>query len=151
MHQHHLFGSDLGATLANAARLWAHMFPHEYVRYLVAASLAYGLIHLLFARLLAGRKIRAAKPPAAQMVREFLTSTRTPMIFAFSGLLTIGGIELGLIHIYSSAGERGWFYFAFTVAALIVLHDAWFYWTHRLIHDPRLFRRFHRTHHKSMN
>ncbi len=151
MHQHHLFGTDFGATLVNAAQLWAHMFPHEYVRYLVAASLAYGLIHVLFARLLAGRKIRAAKPPAAQMVREFLTSTRTAMIFAFSGLLTIGGMELGLIHIYSPAGERGWLYFAVTVVILIVLHDAWFYWTHRLIHDPRLFRRFHRTHHKSMN
>ncbi|MGD9799362.1 MAG: sterol desaturase family protein, partial [Parvularculaceae bacterium] len=33
--------------------------------------------------------------------------------------------------------------------AMIVLHDAWFYWTHRLIHDPRLFRRIHRTHHRS--
>lgn len=151
MHHHHLFGPDLATTLANAARLWAHMFPHEYGRYLVAAALAYGVLHLALARRFAGRKIRPARPPAKQMLREFLTSTRTAMIFAFSGLLTIGGLELGVIQIYSPAGERGWLYFAFTVVALILLHDAWFYWTHRLIHDPRLFRRFHRTHHKSNN
>ena len=151
MHDHHLFGPDAATTMKNAALLWTHMFPHEYVRYLVAATLAYVLLHLALSRLLAGRKIRPARPPAQQMVREFLVSTRTAGIFAFSGLMTIGGLELGLIHIYSPAGERGWIYFAFTVIALIVLHDAWFYWTHRLIHDPRLFRRFHRTHHKSMN
>ena len=33
----------------------------------------------------------------------------------------------------------------------IVLHDAWFYWTHRLMHHPRVFRHCHRTHHLSMN
>jgi len=32
---------------------------------------------------------------------------------------------------------------------LIVLHDAWFYWTHRLMHYPPIYRRFHRLHHKS--
>jgi sterol desaturase/sphingolipid hydroxylase (fatty acid hydroxylase superfamily) len=151
MHDHHLFGPDAMTTLKNAGLLWLHMFPHEYVRYLVAATLAFLGLHVALSRALSGRKIRPARAPSKQMVREFLTSTRTAGVFAFSGLMTIGGIELGLIHIYSLAGERGWLYFAFTVVALIVLHDAWFYWTHRLIHDPRLFRRFHRTHHRSMN
>ena len=30
-------------------------------------------------------------------------------------------------------------------------HDAYFYWVHRLMHDPRWFRRTHRRHHKSYN
>ncbi len=30
-------------------------------------------------------------------------------------------------------------------------HDAWFYWSHRLICHRRLFRRVHRLHHKSQN
>jgi Delta7-sterol 5-desaturase len=32
---------------------------------------------------------------------------------------------------------------------MIVLHDTYFYWTHRLMHHPRLYRLFHRTHHLS--
>jgi hypothetical protein len=32
---------------------------------------------------------------------------------------------------------------------MIVAHDTWFYWTHRAMHRPRLFRVFHRTHHLS--
>lgn len=31
------------------------------------------------------------------------------------------------------------------------MHDAYFYWTHRLIHHPRLFRFFHGVHHESHN
>jgi sterol desaturase/sphingolipid hydroxylase (fatty acid hydroxylase superfamily) len=32
---------------------------------------------------------------------------------------------------------------------MVVVHDTYFYWTHRAMHHPRLFRWFHRTHHKS--
>jgi Delta7-sterol 5-desaturase len=34
---------------------------------------------------------------------------------------------------------------------MIVVHDAYFYWTHRLMHHGRLYRAFHRTHHLSMS
>lgn len=35
-----------------------------------------------------------------------------------------------------------------TVAALDVLHDAWFYWTHRLLHWRALYRHVHYIHHR---
>jgi Delta7-sterol 5-desaturase len=31
----------------------------------------------------------------------------------------------------------------------ILIHDTYFYWTHRAMHHPRLFRAFHRVHHLS--
>jgi len=34
---------------------------------------------------------------------------------------------------------------------MILLHDAWFYWTHRLIHYPPIFQWAHRLHHRSNN
>ena len=36
-----------------------------------------------------------------------------------------------------------------TVIALDYLHDAWFYWTHRLLHTKFLYRRVHYLHHQS--
>lgn len=35
-----------------------------------------------------------------------------------------------------------------TVAALDVLHDTWFYWTHRLLHWRPLYRKIHYMHHR---
>jgi Delta7-sterol 5-desaturase len=35
-----------------------------------------------------------------------------------------------------------------TVVALDYLHDAWFYWTHRLLHWKPLYRHVHYLHHR---
>jgi sterol desaturase/sphingolipid hydroxylase (fatty acid hydroxylase superfamily) len=35
------------------------------------------------------------------------------------------------------------------LALVLLLDDAWFYWTHRALHTPKLYKRFHRTHHRS--
>ncbi|MEO1136711.1 MAG: sterol desaturase family protein [Pseudomonadota bacterium] len=134
------------------ARSFVQIFPFDLTRYVLGAGGVYLIVNLALSGLLASRKIRANSPGTAQMRREFLTSMRTVAIFAFTGAALIAtGVEAGVISIDARVAERGWTYFVFNLAALIVLHDAWFYWTHRLIHDPRLFRRLHRTHHKSHN
>lgn len=35
-----------------------------------------------------------------------------------------------------------------TIVALDYLHDAWFYWTHRLLHWKPLYRHVHAIHHE---
>ena len=58
----------------------------------------------------------------------------------------------GLTKLYSGKiqGVRGWAYAFLTVAALDLLHDAWFYWTHRWMHSWKpLYRRVHSLHHES--
>jgi sterol desaturase/sphingolipid hydroxylase (fatty acid hydroxylase superfamily) len=42
--------------------------------------------------------------------------------------------------------RMSWWSIPVSIAALIVLQDAWFYWTHRLLHTRRLYR-FHKQHH----
>ncbi len=133
-------------------RTYIGVLPTDLLRYLIGAGGVYLAVNLLLARALAGRKIREKSPDGAQMRREFWASMRTVAIFAFIGATFVGGgIETGVIEVDAGVGARGWAYFAFNLAALIVLHDAWFYWTHRLIHHPRLFRHIHRLHHKSHN
>jgi Delta7-sterol 5-desaturase len=48
-----------------------------------------------------------------------------------------------------NAHSTGWFWSS--IAISIFVHDTYFYWTHRLMHHPKLFRWFHRGHHLSMN
>ena len=143
--------SPFAAAMLHAAATYLVIFAHDYGRYVVWATIVWFAIWRLFPRSLSGRKIRSDRPETGQMRREFSASTRTAAIFALSGFLLHFGGEAGVMQTYEEASERGWAYFWFSIAALIVLHDAWFYWTHRLMHDPRLFRRFHRTHHESFN
>ncbi|WP_109259995.1 sterol desaturase family protein [Hyphobacterium indicum] len=138
--------------LSSLPLIWAGIAATDLARYLVGALGVFLLINLALAGLLAGRKIRPDSPPAQQMLTEFFVSLRTVFIFATAGgLLIAAGVAAGWIDLYMDPTERGWLYFWASVVVLIVAHDAWFYWTHRLIHHPRLFRRVHRRHHRSNN
>lgn len=52
---------------------------------------------------------------------------------------------------YHEIDEYGWAYFALSLLLIILIHDTCFYWAHRAMHHPRLFRTFHWVHHRSTN
>lgn len=144
------------ASLAEAAAFTVQAFlsilPADLMRYLLGAGGVYLIVNLALAGRLSERKIRPQRPGSEQMRREIAASLRTVAIFALSGAVFVaGGMRAGVIQIDAGVSERGWLWFAANTALLVVLHDAWFYWTHRLVHHPKLFRRLHRLHHRSHN
>lgn len=134
-----------------AADVYPMIFQNDLYRYLIGAGGTFLVVNTLLAGWLARRKIRKDKPGWRQMGREILASLRTVMIFSLIGLAIAVSVNLGLLDVYKDPAERGWPYFIANVIALIVAHDAWFYWTHKIMHRPRLFRWFHTLHHRSHN
>jgi sterol desaturase/sphingolipid hydroxylase (fatty acid hydroxylase superfamily) len=80
---------------------------------------------------------------------EIKHSTITLLIFAVIDVMLYVAQTAGITQLYTSISEYGWFYFFFSILLMIVLHDAWFYFTHRFMHHPQLFKHFHSVHHKS--
>ena len=142
---------DQTTPLELALRVYPSVLQHDLFRYLIGAGGTFLVINVLLAGLLAGRKIRREQVGRAQMVIEVLASLRTVLIFSLVGLCITLAARYGWLNVYADPSARGWSYFAFNVVVLIVAHDAWFYWTHRLMHRPRFFRLFHRLHHRSNN
>ena len=128
---------------------WPAIFAFDLARYLIAAGLAAAALHLL-ARRLEARRIRPGAPAAGQRRSEIAASLRTALIFSLVGFGIQLGVEAGVLKVYPAIADRGWPYFAFSVVLAIVAHDAYFYWTHRAMHHPLLFRWFHRRHHRSV-
>lgn len=141
--------SPLADWAAFAAQIWPQVFTVDLARYLIGAGGVYLLVNRLGARWLARVKIRAGIPPLRQIGREILASLRTVAIFATVGAFLVTGAQIGLYRIEADPFGLGWPYLAGSTLALIVLHDAWFYWSHRLLHHRRLFRIAHRLHHRS--
>ena len=147
-----------------ALSAWGKIFLLDFVRYLIPAGLAFGLLWRLLRRRLLHRRIQPTFPPARQLRREFLYSVSSVAIFAGLGAVIVYATLNGWTRIYfeTSAldlgpfpglglGLGGWGYWVLSLVAVILLHDAWFYWTHRAMHHRRLFRLFHRVHHRSHN
>ena len=53
--------------------------------------------------------------------------------------------------IYEDIQERGWLYYFAAFPIMLILHDTYFYWTHRMMHHKLLFNTFHLAHHKELN
>ena len=121
------------------------------LRYLFFAGLAWLLAYILFRRRWLHRKIIQKFPEGSEVRREMRDSLVTLVIFGFVGTLTVLAARAGWTQMYFRVGEYGWGWWWASIALTIVLHDAWFYWTHRLMHHPKVFRWMHRTHHLSTN
>jgi sterol desaturase/sphingolipid hydroxylase (fatty acid hydroxylase superfamily) len=130
---------------------WVRFATHDLTRYAEFAIGVWLALWIVLAPLLRGRKIRDQTPPAKQLVTEFFVSLRSVAIFSSFGLIPYSLERLGLLHGSAVAANWGSAWFWTSLLLMIVAHDAYFYWAHRLMHDPRLFRRFHRRHHRSHN
>lgn len=126
-------------------------FTAELLRYMVAAGGTFVVFYVWRNRRLRALKIQTAYPGAKDIRREVFYSLSSLAVFAGIGVLTLVFYRIGWTHPYRDIGLHGRYYFCFSVVALILTHDAWFYWTHRLMHWKPIFRHVHRVHHLSRN
>ena len=136
--------------LAVAAGAWPTIWTMDLLRYLIGAALVAAVLALAPRRWIRPRVVRIRHLVERQALRELGHSMLTVLVFSLVGTGVLLGYHLGLSKIYFAPGQYGWAWLVASFFVFVILHDAWFYWTHRLMHHPRMFRRVHRTHHLSV-
>lgn len=92
------------------------------------------------------------KPGTEKLIKlEKQRSFSTQIIFFVMGLGLYGLYKLGVTRVYSNWDERGIFYFFISWFLIQQLHDAYFYWTHRWMHEWKWLRKYHFVHHESIS
>ena len=66
-----------------------------------------------------------------------------------AGIVAWGWQERGWTQIYTRWDAMPLWYLPLAPLLYLLLHDAWFYWTHRLMHRPAWFKAMHAVHHAS--
>ncbi|MFM5914940.1 MAG: sterol desaturase family protein [Chakrabartia godavariana] len=85
-----------------------------------------------------------------QMRREIGWSLASAAIYGVpAGIVAWGWQAHGWTKIYTDVNAYALWVLPLSVLAFLALHDTWFYWTHRWMHRPRLFRIAHAVHHES--
>lgn len=120
-------------------------FRFDLARYLIGAGLIAALVALLRRTAWASRKIQKRNASRADLQRELIASLRTVVVYTVLSVPMVWAFRNGWLHMYQ--GPVSPLGFVLYLGAILVAHDAWFYWTHRAMHTPLLYRSFHRFHH----
>ena len=127
------------------------IFLTHFIRYALVAGLAFGIWYGWRKQKLSSRKIQLRFPKNKDYQREILYSAGTAIIFTLVTLAMMQPVVRTHTLIYAKWSEYGTLYGILSFFGLILLHDTYFYWSHRAMHHPKLFRIFHLVHHKSTN
>jgi len=136
---------DVGLVLDT----WRQALTVDFLRYFLTAAPFYLVFWVWRPAWLRTRRIQPVDPDRGRIRAEIAYSLGTVLIFSVIGASLMSAQRAGLTRIYLSLPERGWLYFWASIAAAIFVHDAYFYWTHRLLHWRPLFRLAHHVHHRS--
>jgi Delta7-sterol 5-desaturase len=86
----------------------------------------------------------------AQMRREIYWSLASAAIYGVpAGVIAWGWNTRGWTLVYRDIPAYPLWWWPISIFVALALHDTWFYWTHRWMHTPRLFRAAHAVHHAS--
>jgi len=87
-----------------------------------------------------------------------LTDYGRDIMYSLISVTIFATMALGVIYffkpytnLYDNAMEYGPVYYGFSIIWMFAIHDTYFYWMHRMMHHPTLFKYIHLVHHKSTN
>ena len=121
-------------------------------RYALLACIGFLLFYVLFRQKFLYKKIQRRFPKNKDLVREIAYSVTTMAIFSFVSAAVFTYPPLSSHNtLYKNISDHGWWYYMLAFPLMLVLHDTYFYFTHRIMHHKWLFRWFHLVHHQSTN
>lgn len=127
----------------------------ETTRYFIGTLGVFFGVWIVLAPFIQNRRIRQKRAPKkmrmGQVKMELLNSFKTVCVFVALDIFIFDLGSNGVLKLYDDIGQYGAWYYWGSIALAIILHDTYFYWTHRAMHHSKLYRRFHMTHHKSHN
>ncbi len=131
--------------------IWMYGTLFFVLRYGLIAGCLYGVFYAGRKKEMWSRKIQSKWPSGIQIKSEIFYSLITLIIYGLGIWLFLYWVKNGKTRMYANIDDFGTLYFISSIVVMIVLHDTYFYWTHRLIHHKWIFKYVHLTHHRFSN
>ena len=98
------------------------------------------------------RRLSRRDPTRATITNEIRLSTLSAFIYAFPAAIVLEMWKAGGTAIYGGVpqGAGEWLWIPASAANYLFAQDTWFYFSHRLMHHPKLFKHTHAGHHRSV-
>jgi len=125
------------------------MFAVIIGRYLAIAGLFYGVFYMWFPARWQRRKINNKSYKKGQFKREVKWSMVTALLFSIAGAALLVAWQKGFTKVYLNATDYPIWWLPVSLVIAMLLHETYYYWLHRWMHHPKVFRIVHKVHHDS--
>lgn len=129
---------------------WSEVALQTVSRYFIIACTSFLIFYKLFTEKFIAKKIQSRFPKNSDYYRDITYSVITSGVFGAYFIFVFVAFK-NHVKLFSDVNQMPWWYHALSFLIMILIHDTYFYWTHRMMHHPKLFKYFHLTHHKSHN
>jgi sterol desaturase/sphingolipid hydroxylase (fatty acid hydroxylase superfamily) len=107
------------------------------------------MFYLWFPKHWQQRKINNKAYKTGQFKKEVKWSMVTALIFAISGAISLVLWQKGFTKIYIEANDYPLWWIPVSFVVAMIVHETYYYWLHRWMHNPKIFRIVHKVHHDS--
>ena len=123
----------------------------QLVRYFIFAGLPFLIFYRLFTEHLLHHKIQSKWAQSKDFRREIGHSVQTSFVIGTVVALVFFTPLKEYTSVYLVKESYSLWWIPISIVLALIVHDSCFYWMHRLMHHPKLYRMIHLTHHKSVN
>lgn len=127
------------------------LFIAIFLRYLILAGLFYYFVQIKNSEKFKANKISLRPPKINQIRNEILYSMISSFLFAVIGTIILNSWAKGETAVYTDWHLYPWYWPLLSLFLILFIHETYYYWLHRWMHYPVIFKLIHRTHHESLS
>ncbi len=121
-----------------------------FLRYVIFSGVYQKLIYDRLSKIIPDRII-SPRYPRAQQIKEIMWSGISSLLFGIIGVLMIMAWQRGYTAIYTDWSAFPYWYIPLSLAGALFVHETYYYWLHRWLHHPKIYRHIHKIHHDSIS
>lgn len=118
-------------------------------RYFLIAGFFYLVFYVWYPEKWKQKKINQRPYKKDQFRKEVRWSMITSLLFAITGTLLLLMWQQGWTQLYFDVHAYPLWWLPVSFAIAVLVHETYYYWLHRWMHHPKIFRVVHKVHHDS--
>ena len=119
-------------------------------RYFLAAGFFYYYYFVARSREFSTKRLSPRGVRKGQLKKEISWSIKSSAIFALVGAGAYWLWQNGLTAVYTDISAFSYWYLPISLMSILFLHETYYYWIHRWMHHPKIFRIVHKVHHDNL-
>lgn len=140
-----------GGILEPSVSAYLGYYAGFCARYFAVMGGLFWFFHRAYRHEYLAHRIQQRFPGRHEVAHEICWSLASGAVTGVSTMCLFHLVRSGHTSMYFEVGAHGWTYLVSTVVLGVLVHDAYNYWQHRLLHTPWWFRHVHAIHHRVEN